>query len=170
MDSATIKRRKKVCPKCGRKLWLRDFYKRANGMLFTECKECSREYKRESYRKSRKVVDGIYYHKSYGRIMIHEGSSTRIFWSPSMTSYLQKHFPTTKNQELAEALGVSPRTMIRKARELGLEKNPQWLQGVWDDHRLMAHVESKRKGYPGTFKPGCEVGKEYRFKKKVIID
>ena len=98
--------------------------------------------------------------------MVHNGISTRIFWSPSMISYLQKHFPTTKNKELAEELGVSPRTMIRKARELGLEKNSEWLQGVWDEHRLMAQAESKRKGYPGSFKAGCTVGKYYWFKKK----
>lgn len=85
-----------------------------------------------------------------------------------MISYLQKHFPTTKNKELAEELGVSPRTMIRKAREMGLQKNPQWIQCVWDEHRLMAQAESKRKGYPGAFKPGNEIGKEYRFKKKAV--
>ena len=31
------------------------------------------------------------------------------------------------NEELAGILGVSQRTLIRKARELGLEKNSQWL-------------------------------------------
>ena len=168
MDNSKVKQRKKVCTKCGRKLWLRDFYRRIDGTLASECKDCSRAYKREYYRQNLKVEDGTFYHKSYGRIMVHNGCSTRIFWSPSMISYLQKHFPTTKNKELAEELGVSPRTMIRKAREMGLQKNLQWIQGVWDEHRLMAQAESKRKGYPGAFKPGNEIGKEYRFKKKAV--
>lgn len=168
MESTTVKQRKKVCSKCGRKLWLRDFYRRIDGTLFAECKECNKQRCRESYLKNKKVPDGTFYHKSYDRIMVHNGCSVRIFWSPSMISYLQKHFPTTKNQDLSEALGVSPRTITRKARELGLEKNSEWLQGVWDEHRLMAQAESKRKGYPGGFKPGNEIGKEYRFKKKVV--
>lgn len=33
--------------------------------------------------------------------------------------------------------------------------------GVW------AHIAGKKKGYPGTFKPGNEIGKEYRFKRAV---
>lgn len=166
MLTSKVKQRKKVCTKCGRKLWLRDFYRRIDGTLASECKDCSRAYKREYYRKNLKVEDGTFYHKSYGRIMVHNGCSTRIFWSPSMISYLQKYFPTTKNKELAEELGVSPRTMIRKARELHLYKNSEWLQGVWNEHRLIAQSESKRKGYPGSFKPGCTVGKYYWFKKK----
>lgn len=168
MESTTVKQRKKVCTKCGRKLWLRDFYRRIDGTLFAECKECNKQRCRESYLKNKKVPDGTFYHKSYDRIVVHNGCSVRIFWSPSMISYLQKHFPTTKNQDLSEALGVSPRTITRKARELGLEKNSEWLQGVWDEHRLMAQAESKRKGYPGGFKPGHEIGKEYRFKKKAV--
>lgn len=168
MESTTVKQRKKVCTKCGRKLWLRDFYRRIDGTLFAECKEYNKQRCRESYLKNKKVPDGTFYHKSYDRIMVHNGCSVRIFWSPSMISYLQKHFPTTKNQDLSEALGVSPRTITRKARELGLEKNSEWLQGVWDEHRLMAQAESKRKGYPGAFKPGNEIGKEYRFKKKAV--
>lgn len=168
MESTTVKQRKKVCTKCGRKLWLRDFYRRIDGTLFAECKECNKQRCRESYLKNKKVSDGTFYHKSYDRIVVHNGCSVRIFWSPSMISYLQRYFPTTKNQDLSEALGVSPRTITRKARELGLEKNSEWLQGVWDEHRLMAQAESKRKGYPGGFKPGNEIGKEYRFKKKAV--
>lgn len=168
MKSLKIKRRKKVCTKCGRKLWLRDFYRRSDGSLCSECKECAKEQKRITYRENLKVADGTFYHKSYGRIMVHNGFSTRIFWSPSMISYLQKHYPTTKNRELSEELGVSERTITRKARELGLNKDSEWLSGVWDEHRMMAQVESKRKGYPGSFKPGNMIGKEYRFKKKAV--
>lgn len=57
--------------------------------------------------------------------------------------------------------------MIRKARALGLKKDKEWLLKVWNERIQWAHIASKRKGYPGTFKPGNEIGKEYRFKRAV---
>ena len=81
-----------------------------------------------------------------------------------MLDYLRKHYPTTLNEELAGCLGVSQRTMIRKARELGLEKDPEWLAAVWDERRQLAHVISKRKGYPGGFKKGERANPAGEFK------
>ena len=60
--------------------------------------------------------DGARYHPAYDRIMEHQGYALRIYWSTSMLDYLRKHYPTTLNEELAGCLGVSQRTMIRKAR------------------------------------------------------
>jgi len=71
-----------------------------------------------------------------------------------MLDYLRQHFATTLNEELASCIGVSQRTMSRKARELGLKKNPEFLDAVLGEHRKMAHVAHKRKGYPGSFKKG----------------
>ena len=94
-----------------------------------------------------------------------------------MIDYLRRHYPTTLNEELAGCLGVSQRTMIRKARELGLEKDPEWLRDVWDERRKLAHIIIKRKGYPGgfvkgqranpagEFKPGHKPTEEQRAKK-----
>lgn len=166
MDTLNVKRRKKVCTQCGRKLWLRDFYQSSRGRISSVCKECTRKQKREQYNKNRKVEDGIFFHPVKGRIVEHKGTSTRIFWSPSMIAYLRRHYSTTKNEELAEELGISSRTIIRKARELNLWKDKDWLSGIWDEHRIMARAESKRKGYPGAFKPGCTAGKKYWFKRK----
>lgn len=104
-----------------------------------------------SYQSARQ---GVYYNPKVGRIVEHEHYATRIFWNTQMLDYLRQHYPTTLNDELADCLGVSPRTMIRKARELGLEKDPQWLAGVWEERRKMAHAVAKRKGYPGAFKKG----------------
>jgi hypothetical protein len=81
-----------------------------------------------------------------------------------MLDYLRKHFPTTLNEELAGCLGVSQRTMIRKARELGLEKDPEWLAEVWNDRRNLAHAISKRKGYPGKFVKGQRANPSGEFK------
>lgn len=95
------------------------------------------------------------------------GHSTTIFWSPDMISTIRRYFATTFNDELAGILGVSPRTMLRKARELGLQKDKFWLLNVWNERRKWANSSSRRKGYPGAFKPGNEIGKEYRFKPRI---
>lgn len=108
--------------------------------------------------------DGARYHPAYDRIMEHQGYALRIYWSTSMLDYLRKHYPTTLNEELAGCLGVSQRTMIRKARELGLEKDPEWLAVVWEERRKLAHIISKRKGYPGGFVKGQRANPAGEFK------
>ena len=87
--------------------------------------------------------DGLYHDPDTGRVMEHQGYATRIHWNGNMISFLRRHFATTLNEEMADCLGVSMRTMIRKARELGLEKDPEWLRKVWEERRMMAHVISK---------------------------
>lgn len=83
-----------------------------------------------------------------GRLWCHQHYSTALAWSPQMLSDLRRFFPTTLNQELAEILGVSPRTLIRKARQLGLQKDPTWLIGIWNKRRLLAQAASKKAGHP----------------------
>lgn len=46
-------KRKRVCPHCGRKLWMREFYPLKNGGRSSWCHECVLVYKREQYRKHR---------------------------------------------------------------------------------------------------------------------
>lgn len=98
--------------------------------------------------------DGVRYHAAFRRLMEHQGYVTRIHWSTQMIDYLRRHFQNSLNEELAGCLGVSQRTMLRKARELGLKKDPEWLSKIWNERRMMAHAASKRKGIPGRFKKG----------------
>ena len=109
--------------------------------------------------------DGVFYYPSQGRLMQHEHYAVRIHWSRGMLDYLRANFATTLNQELAECLGVGHRTMIRKARELGLEKDREWLLVIWNERRRMAQSASRLKGHPGAFKKGCQLGRDYRFRK-----
>ena len=102
----------------------------------------------------KKVKQGVYYHPKYGRVMEHEGRSTHIFWNQDMLGFLRRHFATSINDELAECLGVSPRTVVRKARELGLHKDPVWLAGIWDERRVMANAKVRRLGNSGQFAKG----------------
>lgn len=51
----------------------------------------------------------------------------RIIWTDEMITIVREQFPLTFNKELAAQLGVSWRSLIRKARELGIEKEPGFL-------------------------------------------
>ena len=139
-----VKPRKKVCPKCGRRLWLREFYKTKTGIISSYCKECNRKMNREKYQRERKKPDGIFMNTTYGRLMEHTGHSLRIHWNENMLSVLKRYYPNTKNEEVAEMLGISSRTVVRKATELGLRKDMDFMLSVWKENILMAKVASKR--------------------------
>ena len=122
---------------------------------------------RERYRKYHPIKPArTFYHFKMGRVVTRDRYATRIFWNKDMLDFLKANFATMLNDELAGCLGVSLRTMIRKARELGLQKDADWLKAVWEERRLMAHVASKRKGYPGTFQKGQHASPETEFKPK----
>lgn len=114
----------------------------------------------------RRKKNGLFYDSKKGRVMEHDGYATRIFWNPQMLSDIHRLFPTTLNEELADYLGISQRTLVRKARELGLHKNPTWLKQIWEERRRMAQLASMVKGYPGSFREGHTIGIEHRFKTK----
>lgn len=130
-------KRKKVCSKCGRKLWLRDFYRMSNGRLFAYCKECARESQRKAYLRTRKVPDRVYM-STDGRLMDHRGARTSIYWSSFMLETLKRLYSTTKNEDLSVILNVSPRTLIRKARSLGISKDADWMRDTSRRHVRMA--------------------------------
>lgn len=148
-----MKRRKKVCPICGRKLWLRDFYRQKEGKPSSYCKECTSKWKREWYGRKRKKPDGIFMHPDFGRLMEHKGATLRIFWSANMLATLKRFFPTTKTAEVAEMLGVSRRTADRKAKELGLEKDPAFIESLRKESIMVAGMVS-RKTQAGWFRKG----------------
>lgn len=114
----------------------------------------------------RRKKNGLFYDSKKGRVMEHDGYATRIFWNPQMLSDIHRLFSTTLNEELAGYLGISQRTLVRKARELGLRKNPTWLKQIWEERRRMAQLASMVKGYPGSFREGHTIGIEYSFKPK----
>ena len=88
-----------------------------------------------------------------------------INWTMEMILKLQKKFPTTYNATLATELNISMRTLIRKARELGLEKEPNF----FEIRRKEISVKAKKarrpnptKGMKGWCVPNSE---KTRFKK-----
>ena len=163
--SGEVKRRKKVCPHCGRKLWLKDFYIiRKTGGYSSWCKDCQKQNKRKWYDQNHRVPDGIKMNQQTGRLMEHKGLARRIFWSRRMLDDLRRLYPTTKNEDLVDILGVSQRTLIRKARELGIQKNPDWQHGNTMRHLKMAQLHNKVYGVKTQFKKGESYCPENQFK------
>lgn len=121
---------------------------------------------REEYRRRHPVKPAqTFFHPTMGRIVVRDHYATRIFWNQQMLQFLKQNFATMLNSDLAEWLGVSMRTMIRKARKLGLEKDAAWLKGVWDERRRMAIASTKTNGNAGTFRKGVHASPETEFKK-----
>ena len=157
------KKRKKVCPCCGQRLWLRDYYRNSDGSFSSWCKECTKRGKREEYNKTRKVPDGIRQNSS-GRLIEHRGYSSRIYWNKRMLDDLKRLYAVTKNEDLVDILGVSLRTLIRKARELGLQKDPEWQHGNTMLHLKMMQLENMVHGIKSPFKKGVHYCPEKEFK------
>lgn len=143
---------RKRCAICGREYNAN----RPNGKYCPECRaESMRRYKREWYHTHGKKPDGVR-RGADGRLYEHRGYAKKIYWTGQMLSDLRRWFPTTKNQELAEIFGVSPRTVIRKAKELGLEKNPEWQAQVLRDHCQIMYWHNRKNGWKHTFPKGCK--------------
>ena len=67
-----------------------------------------------------------------------------IYWTPNMLSILKRHFPNSPNSEVCEMLGIPERTMVRKARELGLYKSQEYINSNAKVKSLLG-VLAKRK-------------------------
>lgn len=85
----------------------------------------------------------VFYYK--GILRERDGHALRIYWTPTMISILKTHFPHSTNEECAGILGVSVRSVIRKARELKLTKSALWLRAIWLERMRMAYAAKKKK-------------------------
>lgn len=160
--------KKKHCTKCGRYLYLGQFYKFCRSKNHPDgydcrCKECRRKEKRDEYARKRKTPDGIKINAE-GRAVDKQGCSVRLYWSAEKIKDFKRLFPFHTNEDVAIDMECSVRTVVRRARELGLKKDPVWLQGVWNKNRLLAHAINKICGNKADLTNFIEGGKPHRFK------
>ena len=88
-----------------------------------------------------------------------------IVWTPQQLKLLTTYFPTMFNKPLALWIGVSYRTMLRKARELGLEKKPGFLEERRRDISRLAGEAIRNSGNTSTrFKKGVRNNPAGEFK------
>lgn len=130
-------KRKKVCPRCGRKLWLREFYRMKNGGVSCYCKECSRKRVVAYYTKNLKKAECVFVGEN-GTLLERRRKHPSIYWSGNMISMMVRHFPNTKNEEMAEMLGVGITTVKHKAKELGLRKSKEFMQRIYRENGYLA--------------------------------
>lgn len=127
-------------------------------------KEIKSAQNRRYYARHGKKPDGIFLDQRTGRVWEHNGYSKHIYWSRQMLDDLRSMYPNTFNYELAHILGVSSRTMIRKAMELGLKKDREWLTGVYRENVRVACCLNKVHGNNGQFKKGVRSSPDTEFK------
>jgi len=88
-----------------------------------------------------------------------------IKWSPEMLVIITEKFAITFNKDLAKELGVGWRTLVRKARELNLEKETNFLDNNRDKISQLAtsaKPANPMKGVKGWTVPG---GEKHQFQK-----
>lgn len=90
----------------------------------------------------------------------------KITWTPEMLRTLIQEFPVTFNDDLAAKLHVSPRTMHRKADELGLKKAPDFEERTRTRKGERISRALKKSGpNSGQFRKGEHRCPEHEFKK-----
>ena len=156
---------RKTCTKCGQLKFKSEFYKMSNRKNFPDgydCR-CKKFRRKEDRERQRKKPDGLY--SINGRTMQREGRVLRIYWGEEAIKKFKRLFPTTTNEELAIEFLCSERTIIRRARKLGLEKDPEWVAANWEINRKLTYRNPNR-----DYTDLIERTKKYRFKKGVGND
>lgn len=101
------------------------------------------------------------YDPKTGRAYVKVGRVWQIRWSADMEGYMRRKYATTKNATMAAALGISTKTLIGKAREMGLWKDRTLLRQWQKQNLLIANAMYRAKGCPNCFKPGNNLGKRF---------
>lgn len=108
----------------------------------------------------------------------------QIVWTKDKLFLIRTYFPTMFNKPLAKWIGCSERTLIRKARELGLEKVENFnevraydisrllsekVKKAYADGRLVAPPKGVRPMPEHEFKPGHKFSEEIEEARKEKI-
>lgn len=128
-----------ICKICNRDLPEEFFYpSEFRGNRKPRCKGCHKAMK-----KSRATLKGDIV-KVGERLYVSKRGFYGIFWTPNMISILKRHYPNSPNSEVCEMLGVSERTLVRKARELGLEKSEEYISNNAKVKSLMGIITQRK--------------------------
>lgn len=159
--------KKKTCTGCGQYLYLREFYKYGKSKNFPDgydcrCKQCRRKDANEAYARTRKIPDGIRLNAD-GQAVEKRGRITRLYWGEEKIKKFKRIYPFNTNNDVAIDMECSVRTVVRRAREMGLQKDSLWLQSVWNENRRLAHAVVKICGVKHDLTNFIESSKPYRF-------
>ena len=89
----------------------------------------------------------------------------KITWTPEMEDKVRREFPHRISIDICKEMGVSLRSIIRKARELGIDKEPGFLETNRKEIQSRATKGLKSTSKTGgRFRKGEHAGLEYEFK------
>lgn len=159
---------RKQCTGCGEIKYKREFYKRINRKDFPDgydcrCKECRRKQSQKWRQLHTNKPAGVFLIN--GKVMERNGNVVKIHWGEEKIKAFKRKFPTTKNEDLAQEFGCGMSTIARRAREYGLVKDPEWLHGVWNENRTVAHAVHRITIKNEDRTAFLEAGKKYQFQK-----
>ena len=91
------------------------------------------------------------------------GKWGKMTLTPEERVWMEEHFAHTKNEEVARHLGVSLRTAVRLAREMGLEKSAEFVHTM--QANAVKHAVRANRGQGNAGKANLlKYGKAYQFK------
>ena len=132
----------KRCPCCNRALPLDAYYKNNRNGTSTYCKDCTRDRHRALREKKRKC--GVFRNEKDGRLHVFGSKGNpKLYWDGNMLSILRRYYPNTSNVEVAELIGVSTKTLVLKARELGITKDREYLRQI---HAASIALNGRKRG------------------------
>ena len=90
---------------------------------------------------------------------------SKIILSEAEQQWMRDNFCNTKNVEVAEHLGISSRTVVRIARDMGLVKHPDFTKAMHRNASEHAARVNRANGGNAGAKNLLIYGKAYQFKK-----
>ena len=117
----------KRCSKCGEVKPYESFFRKSASKdgRESECKACYFERTKVApYEKIFRGDDGRLYVKT------HKKGTPMLYWTPNMLADLRRYYPVTPTREVAELLGVDPRTLTIKAKSLGIKKDSEYMRKI----------------------------------------
>lgn len=163
-------RLRKQCTSCGEIKYKREFYKRINRKDFPDgydcrCKECRRKQSQKWRQLHTNKPAGVFLIN--GKVMERSGKVIRLSWGEQKLKEFKKLFPTMKNEDLALKFDCSLNTIRRRAREYGLEKDPEWIKELGRGHLALARSVHKLTIKNEDHTAFLEASKKYQFQKGV---
>lgn len=128
-----------ICVKCNKDLPIESFYpSEFRGNRKPRCKECHKAMKKSRAKLKGDIV------KIDDRLYISKRGFFAIYWTPNMISILKRHYPNSPNSEVCEMLCVSERTLLRKAKELGLKKCKEYINNNVKIRSLLGNIKWRK--------------------------
>ena len=99
------------------------------------------------------------------RIAMERNKYSKIILSEAEQQWMRDNFCNIKNAEVAEHLGISHRTVVRIARDMGLVKHPDFTKAMQQNASEHAARVNRANGGNAGAKNLLIYGKAYQFKK-----